>query len=116
MSERIGTLSVLPSEGDPRSAGASEGLLNIVDEEVRRIVDGCYAEARRSLRENRDKLDAIVTQLLKHETLDEVGIYQAAGIERPEASVPEPVSQAPREPPASPVSERPGNTGDARHP
>jgi cell division protease FtsH len=116
MSERIGTLSVLPADGDPRSAGISDGLLNIVDEEVRRIVDGCYAEARRSLRENRDKLDAIVTQLLKHETLDEAAIYLAAGIERPPSSAPEPVSQATREPPAAPLSERPGNTGDARHP
>ena len=60
MSERIGTLSVLPAEGDPRMAGISDGLLDAVDEEVRRITDECYAEARRLLRENRDKLDAIV--------------------------------------------------------
>ena len=64
MSERIGTLSVLPAEGDPRMAGVSDGLLDAVDEEVRRITDECYAEARRLLRENRDKLDAIVAQLL----------------------------------------------------
>ncbi len=91
MSERIGTLSVLPSEGDPRMAGVSEGLLNVVDDEVRRIVDECYAEARRTLRENRGKLDAIVAQLLLHETLDEVDVYAAAGIVRPsnvEAPVP----------------------------
>jgi cell division protease FtsH len=37
MSERIGTLSVLPPEGDPRMAGVSDGLLNAVDEEIRRI-------------------------------------------------------------------------------
>ena len=55
MSERIGTLSVLPAEGDPRMAGISDGLLDAVDEEVRRITDECYAEARRLLRENRDK-------------------------------------------------------------
>ena len=36
------------------------GLLDAVDEEVRRITDECYAEARRLLRENRAKLDAIV--------------------------------------------------------
>jgi cell division protease FtsH len=83
MSERIGTLSVLPSEGDPRMAGISDGLLDAVDEEVRRITDECYAEARRLLRENRDKLDAIVAELLKHESLDEPEIYAAAGIARP---------------------------------
>ena len=83
MSERIGTLSVLPAEGDPRMAGISDGLLDAVDEEVRRITDECYAEARRLLRENRAKLDAIATQLLAHESLDEPEIYAAAGIAHP---------------------------------
>jgi cell division protease FtsH len=83
MSERIGTLSVLPAEGDPRMAGISDGLLNAVDEEVRRITDECYAEARRLLTENREKLDAIVTQLLVHESLNEPEIYAAAGLARP---------------------------------
>jgi cell division protease FtsH len=88
MSERIGTLSVLPAEGDPRLAGISDGLLDAVDEEVRRITDECYAEARRLLRENRDKLDAIVSELLAHESLDEPEIYAAASIERPAATPP----------------------------
>jgi cell division protease FtsH len=56
-------------------------MLDIVDDEVRRISDDCYAEARRLVRENRDKLDAIVEQLLEHETLDEPEIYAAAGIQ-----------------------------------
>jgi cell division protease FtsH len=85
MSERIGTLSVLPAEGDPRMAGVSDALLDAVDEEVRRITEACYAEARRLLRENRGKLDAIVAQLLQHESLDEPDIYAAAGIARPAA-------------------------------
>ena len=63
-------------------AGISDGLLDAVDEEVRRITDECYAEARRLLRENRGKLDAIVAQLLLHESLDEPEIYAAAGIAR----------------------------------
>ena len=88
MSERIGKLSVLPAEGDPRMAGISDGLLDAVDEEVRRITDECYAEARRLLRENRAKLDAIVTQLLAHESLDEPEIYAAAGIARPAVTRP----------------------------
>jgi cell division protease FtsH len=83
MSERIGTLSVLPAEGDPRMAGVSDGLLDAVDEEVRRITDECYTEARRLLREHRPQLDAIVTALLASESLDEAEIYAAAGIARP---------------------------------
>ena len=45
-------------------------------------------EARRLLRENRDKLDAIVVQLLEHESLDEAAIYAAAGLPRPRGSRP----------------------------
>jgi cell division protease FtsH len=82
MSEKIGRLSVLPAEGDPRMAGVSDALLDAVDEEVRRITDECYVEARRLLRDNREKLDAIVAQLLARESLDEPEVYAAAGIER----------------------------------
>jgi cell division protease FtsH len=86
MSERVGSVSVLPSEGDPRLAGISDSMLGAVDEEVRRIVDECYAEARQLLRTNRSKLDGIVNELLAHETLDEPDVYAAAGIERPAVS------------------------------
>lgn len=64
-------------------AGVSDDMLNAVDEEVRRITDECYAEARRLIRENRSKLDRIVEQLLIRETLDEREVYAAGGIERP---------------------------------
>jgi cell division protease FtsH len=86
MSERIGRLSVLPVDGDPRMSGISDGLLDAVDEEVRRITDDCYAEARRLLKQHRNKLDAIVAQLLIHESLDEAEIYAAADIPRPVAA------------------------------
>ena len=86
-SERIGLISVLPQDGDPRMSGVSDEMLDTVDDEVRRISDDCYAEARRLLRENRSKLDSIVEQLLERETLDEPDIYAAAGISRP-AGVP----------------------------
>jgi len=90
MSERIGTLSVLPAEGDPRMAGVSDALLDAVDEEVRRITEECYTEARRLLREHRDKLDAIVARLLESENLDEPEIYAAAKISRPAVLTPLP--------------------------
>ncbi len=64
-------------------AGVSDAMLATVDDEVRRITDECYADARRLIRDNRGKLDAIVNQLLARETLDEPEIYAAAGIERP---------------------------------
>ncbi|MEJ1109477.1 MULTISPECIES: ATP-dependent zinc metalloprotease FtsH [unclassified Kribbella] len=79
MSAAVGPVSVLPSDGDPR-AMASDSLLNIVDDEVRRLIDECYQEARRLLRENRTRLDGIAEQLLQHETLDEADAYAAANI------------------------------------
>ena len=82
MSDRIGPVSVLPKEGDPHMAGVSDAMLGVVDGEVRRIIDDCYAEARKLLRDNRDKLDSIVAELLAHETLDEAEVYAAAGIPR----------------------------------
>jgi cell division protease FtsH len=83
MSERVGPVSVLPREGDPRSAGASEELLAAVDEEVRRIIGECRLQACRLLQENRERLEAIVARLLVTETLDEAEVYAAAGIPRP---------------------------------
>ncbi|SNR29841.1 ATP-dependent zinc metalloprotease FtsH [Blastococcus mobilis] len=94
MSERVGPVSVLPRDADPRMAGVSDALLDAVDQEARRISDDCYAEARRLLRENRARLDAIVALLLEKETLDEPEIYAAAGISRPAGGQLAPAGQA----------------------
>ncbi|MDA3637920.1 ATP-dependent zinc metalloprotease FtsH [Mycobacterium xenopi] len=88
MSDHIGPVSVLPKEGDPHMAGVSDAMLGIVDGEVRRIIDECYAEARKLLQDNRDKLDNIVAELLAHETLGEAEVYAAAGIPRVAAAHP----------------------------
>ncbi len=88
MSDRIGPLSVLPLDGDPRMMGVSETLLNAVDDEVRRITEECYAEARRLLREHRAQLDALVERLMAKESLDEAEIYAVAGIARPAVATP----------------------------
>lgn len=83
MSEKVGPVQIYPSEGDPRSAGFSEDILGRADDEVRRIVDECYREAIRLLREHRDKLENITAAVLEKETLDEAEVYAAAGIPRP---------------------------------
>ncbi|MFC9975012.1 ATP-dependent zinc metalloprotease FtsH [Spirillospora sp. NPDC127200] len=83
MSRRVGPMSVLPSENaDPMAQYASQGTLTVVDEETRGIVEDCYADALRMLRENRDKLESLATTLLEHETLDEEAAYRAAGVAR----------------------------------
>ena len=85
MSDRIGPVSVLPREGDPRVQGVSDALLDAVDEEVRRITEECYVRAVALLAEHRGRLDSIVERLLEAETLDEPEIYAAAGLDRPGA-------------------------------
>jgi cell division protease FtsH len=86
MSESIGPIAVLPSDGQgPLLPGASEvsaATQEIVDREVRRIVDGAHAEVTRLLTEHRDKLDRLTAALLEAETLDEADAYVAAGVER----------------------------------
>ncbi|RBQ19841.1 cell division protein FtsH [Spongiactinospora rosea] len=80
MSERIGPLTILPGSAQDGPPAAAPATLAAVDEEARRIVEECYAVARRVLAENRDRLDAIVIALLEEETLDETQAYTAAGL------------------------------------
>ena len=85
MSERIGPLTVLPSEAQgPLLPGAdlpSPQTQVLVDEEVRRLVDEAYAEVTELLTANRSRLDSLAQALLAHETLDEPEAYSAAGVE-----------------------------------
>ncbi|MER6252257.1 ATP-dependent zinc metalloprotease FtsH [Streptomyces sp. NPDC001584] len=83
MSERIGRLTAIPSDGQsPYGLSAAPATLDAVDHEMRRIVDECYLEACRLLRDHRPQLDALAKALLANETLDETAAYAAAGIAR----------------------------------
>ncbi|MEV7556248.1 ATP-dependent zinc metalloprotease FtsH [Streptomyces sp. NPDC089795] len=83
MSERIGRLTAIPSDGQgPYGLSAAPATLDAVDHEMRRIVDECYVEACRLLRDHRPQLDALAEALLAAETLDEPAAYAAAGIAR----------------------------------
>ncbi len=88
MSDAIGPVSVLPSPGSENPFGsenASPATQQLVDEEVRRLIEDCHVEAREILREHRSPLDALSAKLFKAETLDEEGAYAAAGITRAQA-------------------------------
>ncbi|UKA69083.1 ATP-dependent zinc metalloprotease FtsH (plasmid) [Arthrobacter sp. FW306-05-C] len=82
MSKRIGPVQVLPEEGDPRAAGVSEGMLDLVAEEVRALVEQCHQRALALLQENRWRLDKLAERLLEQETLEEQEIYEIAGLHR----------------------------------
>jgi cell division protease FtsH len=87
MSDAVGPISVIPRDGSgpllPGTAPVSEETQRLIDEEVRRLVEGCDEDVRRVLSANRDKLDALVSALLERETLDEEDAYRVAGVERP---------------------------------
>jgi cell division protease FtsH len=83
MSERVGRLSALP--GDAQQAyglAAAPQTLDVIEGEMRRIVDECYDEACRKLRDHRSRLDALAEALLANETLEEADAYRIAGITR----------------------------------
>jgi len=86
MSEEVGPVSALPRSGDESyiSAGTtSQHTLELVDDEVKRIILECSEQAKQTLAEHRGQLDHLAEELLKHETLDEADAYAAAGIPRP---------------------------------
>lgn len=90
MSERIGPITVLPPVGEEQNpfdaTGPGQATREIVDQEARRIIDECYAEALRILREHRANLETLARRLLESETLDEHDAYAAAGLSPPAAA------------------------------
>jgi cell division protease FtsH len=87
MSPAVGPVTVIAQDGRgpflPGAAQPSEQTQQLVDQEVRRIVDESYAEVVTLLRDHRGKLDSLALALLKKETLDQVEAYGAAGIAPP---------------------------------
>ncbi|ONF43238.1 ATP-dependent zinc metalloprotease FtsH [Marinobacter lutaoensis] len=78
LSEKLGPLQYDTDSEEPflgRSAGQvhtvySPETAQRIDEEVRNIIDECYAKAKQILIENRDKLDMMAEALMKYETID----------------------------------------------
>jgi cell division protease FtsH len=90
MSEKLGPVTLAPrDEGflarDPfgglgGSRPYSEATAQIIDQEVERILQECYAEGVRLLREHRMQLDRLAQALLERETLDEHEIIKVTGL------------------------------------
>jgi cell division protease FtsH len=88
MSDKLGPISfVAPQdEGLPpafQHQPYSEATSELIDAEVRRIVEECHGEADRLLAVHRDKLDALAQALLKAESLNEKEIREATGLTEP---------------------------------
>jgi cell division protease FtsH len=86
MSDKVGFVTVAPQQGQspllPGAEPVSPATQELVDAEVRRIVDEELDATRSLVAEHREKLDRLVEALLERETLDEVDAYAAAGIDR----------------------------------
>jgi cell division protease FtsH len=86
MSEKVGFLTVAPQDGQnmllPGSEPVSEATQELIDAEVRRIVDEEQEATERLLGANRERLDSLAEALLERETLDQADAYAAAGIEQ----------------------------------
>ena len=86
MSPAVGPVTVIAQDSRgaflPGAAAPSEQTQQLVDQEVRRIVDEAYEDVLALLTEHRSKLKALALALLERETLDGPDAYAAAGIER----------------------------------
>ena len=78
LSERLGPLSYMEDAGEvflghsvTQHKQVSDVTAHVIDEEIRSVIDGSYALARKILVENRDKLDLMAAALMKYETIDE---------------------------------------------
>jgi cell division protease FtsH len=76
LSERLGPLTYSEDDGEvflghsvAQRKQVSDDTAHAIDEEVRRIVDGNYARAKKILDENVDKLHAMAQALMKFETI-----------------------------------------------
>jgi cell division protease FtsH len=88
MSDAIGAVAVADGRQDgtllPGSVPASPLTQQLVDEEVRQIVDEAEDEAVELLGQERERLDALARALLERETLDQTEAYEVAGVQAPE--------------------------------
>ncbi len=87
MSERLGHHTLGKTHGPVflgrdlvREKDYSEETAKIVDEEVKRIIDECYARAKKLIQDNKDKIDALVNVLLEKEVLDAEEVKRITGI------------------------------------
>ena len=70
LNEKIGNISYYDSSGNSNfTKPYSEATAKIIDEEVSAVIEKAYKTAKDILTSNRDKLDALASELLQHEVI-----------------------------------------------
>jgi cell division protease FtsH len=84
MSDAVGLVAVLPADGlGPLLPGASEtsqATQQLVDDEVRGLIDAAHRDVIDLLTSHREQLNNLAIALLSAETLDGIDAYRAAGL------------------------------------
>ena len=84
MSDAVGPIAVLPADGQgpllPGASETSQETQRILDEEVRKLVEGAHEQVTRLMTDHREQLESLAQALLKAETLDALDAYAAAGV------------------------------------
>jgi cell division protease FtsH len=87
MSDAIGPIAVAPAESAgmllPGAAETSQRTQELIDAEVRRIVETAERETIALLTHERPRLDALAQALLERETLDQDDVYEVVGLPVP---------------------------------
>jgi cell division protease FtsH len=85
MSDAVGPVAVTDGRQDgallPGAIPASEPTQELVDREVRQIVEDAEEDVIQLLERERDRLEALAQALLERETLDQPEAYKVAGVE-----------------------------------
>lgn len=111
LNDRIGNISYYDPQGGEYSFNKpySERTAEIIDEEVKKMIDLAYERTKQVLRENKDKLERLARQLLEKEVIfkeDLEDIFGKRPFDKPELESVKPIEehkeQKPAETPAEP--------------
>jgi len=97
MSERVGLANCAQRQAQflagpefQLQRDCSEQTAREIDEEVKKLLDRCYAEAKEILTQHRDQLEKATAELLARETLEGAEFYKLVGKEMPRVKEPVP--------------------------
>ncbi len=124
MSERIGAIAVGDKEQEiflgrelAQRREISESTSEVVDEEVKRIIDTAYGRARGILTDQRARLDRLAEALLEYETLEREEILLVVeGKPLPPRAAPTPLDLPPASPAGKPAVRPVGVPSEAPSP